>query len=58
MDDPAQENVHTPGEPPIIPPNNRPRNQPRANNNTTPVNIFRICIYLEFFFNICFEFIF
>lgn len=44
MDDPAQENVHTPGEPPIIPNNNRPRNQPRANNNTTPVNISELFI--------------
>lgn len=40
MDDPAQENVHIPGEPPINPNNNRPRN-PRVNNNTTPVNINR-----------------
>ncbi|CAO1318311.1 unnamed protein product [Diamesa tonsa] len=50
MDDPAQENVHTPGEPPIIPNNNRPRNQPRANNNTTPLINIRDRLFHALFF--------
>ncbi|CAO1342942.1 unnamed protein product [Diamesa serratosioi] len=49
MDDPAQENVHIPGEPPIIPNNNRPRN-PRVNNNTTPLINIRDRLFHALFF--------